>query len=218
MAEDLMHDDSSHYEVSLTAGQAFIAFVLLLLSLAASFAFGIMVGRGQVGERLVVRTEPAVVSEAAIAAKGEASEIVELGMPMTETADETVAMTTDSAAPAETITITEGTATETAPPIVEPTATGTTAPVAVVAPKAEPPSQAVPHYAQLLSSSDGKAAEALAAKLINDGFTTAYVERIPSDKGIVYRVRVRFPSEADARASVERLKSYVKGEVWVTKQ
>src|SRR5256886_16248909 len=42
-------DDQSHYEISLTAGQAFVAFVLLLLSLAASFAFGLMISRAQPG-------------------------------------------------------------------------------------------------------------------------------------------------------------------------
>ena len=47
MSEEPITDDQSHYEVSLTAGQAFLAFVLLLLSLAASFAFGLMIGRGQ---------------------------------------------------------------------------------------------------------------------------------------------------------------------------
>ena len=36
-------DDQSHYEISLTAGQAFMAFVLMMLSLAAAFAFGLMI-------------------------------------------------------------------------------------------------------------------------------------------------------------------------------
>ncbi|MDQ6803364.1 MAG: hypothetical protein M3041_21385, partial [Acidobacteriota bacterium] len=40
-------EDQSHYEISLTAGQAFVAFVLLLLSLAASFAFGLMISHAQ---------------------------------------------------------------------------------------------------------------------------------------------------------------------------
>src|SRR5437667_10643055 len=74
------HDDQSHYEISLTAGQAFIAFVLLLLSLAASFAFGLVIGRGQGEDRLVVKKEPAVISEgAAIATKKSEGRIVELG-------------------------------------------------------------------------------------------------------------------------------------------
>src|SRR6266540_1183995 len=59
-------DDQSHYEVSLTAGQAFLAFVLLLLSLAASFAFGLLIGRGQIDDRLTARKEPAVVNEASV--------------------------------------------------------------------------------------------------------------------------------------------------------
>src|SRR5436305_6115638 len=63
VSDEVLSDDQSHYEVSLTAGQAFIAFVLLLLSLAASFAFGLMIGKGQADERLVVRKEPAVINE-----------------------------------------------------------------------------------------------------------------------------------------------------------
>src|SRR5580765_6172511 len=49
MSEEVAIDDQSqsHYEISLTAGQAFVAFVLLLLSLAASFAFGLMISRAQ---------------------------------------------------------------------------------------------------------------------------------------------------------------------------
>ena len=40
-------DDQSHYEISLTAGQAFAAFVLLLLSLAAVAAFAWATRGGQ---------------------------------------------------------------------------------------------------------------------------------------------------------------------------
>src|SRR6478736_3051572 len=80
MSEEVLADDQSHYEVSLTAGQAFLAFVLLLLSLAASFAFGLMIGRGQADERLVVKKEPAVVTEASVVPKKNAGKIVELGV------------------------------------------------------------------------------------------------------------------------------------------
>jgi hypothetical protein len=69
VSDEVLIDDQSHYEVSLTAGQAFVAFVLLLLSLAASFAFGLMIGKGQADDRLVVRKEPAVIKRGAIAAK-----------------------------------------------------------------------------------------------------------------------------------------------------
>ncbi len=79
--EVLHHDEQSHYEISLTAGQAFIAFVLLLLSLAASFAFGLMIGRGQADERLVVRKEPAIINEGSvIPAKKSEGKLVELGI------------------------------------------------------------------------------------------------------------------------------------------
>src|SRR5258705_12277853 len=81
VSDEVLIDDQSHYEVSLTAGQAFIAFVLLLLSLAASFAFGLMIGRGQADERLVVRKEPAIINEGSVipAKKGDAK-LVELGI------------------------------------------------------------------------------------------------------------------------------------------
>ncbi|MGA7614648.1 MAG: SPOR domain-containing protein, partial [Thermoanaerobaculia bacterium] len=77
---------------------------------------------------------------------------------------------------------------------------------------------AVPHYAQLLSTSDKTAAEALAARLINDGFDSAYVERAKVAEGMLYRVRVKFASEAQARAAVPSLQRYTKNEIWVTKQ
>src|SRR5438270_11960223 len=79
VSDEVLIDDQSHYEVSLTAGQAFVAFVLLLLSLAASFAFGLMIGKGQADERLVVRKEPAVINEASSIPK-KSGRIVELGV------------------------------------------------------------------------------------------------------------------------------------------
>ena len=81
MSEDVVGDDSSHYEISLTSGQAFVAFILLMLSLAASFAFGILIGRGNADERLIVRQEPQVVSESSGA--GSEGRIAELGATST---------------------------------------------------------------------------------------------------------------------------------------
>src|SRR5258708_19316341 len=84
MSEDLISsDDQSHYEISLTAGQAFLAFVLLLLSLAASFAFGLMIGKGQADERLVVRKEPAVIQEGAASGSKKSSHGRLLGLGLT---------------------------------------------------------------------------------------------------------------------------------------
>src|SRR3982074_3054346 len=79
--EAMVADDASHYEISLTAGQAFVAFVLLLLSLAASFAFGLMIGKGQADERLVVRQEPTVINEGSIVStkKGD-GKLIDLGV------------------------------------------------------------------------------------------------------------------------------------------
>src|SRR5438128_11513915 len=82
------------------------------------------------------------------------------------------------------------------------------------------PAEAGPHtepaYAQLLSTTDQKTAEALAAKLIERGFTAAYVERTTSDKGPTFRVRVKFPTETEARAAEPKLKEFSK-EVWITR-
>jgi sporulation related protein len=192
-------DDQSHYEISLTAGQAFVAFVLLLLSLAASFTFGLMIGKGQGDDRLVVRKEPAVVTEAGVVPHKPAGKIVELGVADDEFKQFPVTKT-------EAPVLTETTTTTTpsggqAPPPVQPT----TGPAATEVP-------AIPFYAQLLSTSDQKTAEALAAKLIDGGFTGGYVER----KGTIFRVRVKFANEADARAAEGKLKTFSK-DVWITK-
>ncbi len=238
MSEESVIDDQSqsHYEISLTAGQAFVAFVLLLLSLAASFAFGLMIGKGQADERLVVRKEPAVVNEASVIPKRGDGKIVELGV----SSDDFKATTTDTAAAtttaAPTPAISEGApgATETAPPaavtpapaaVVPPKTVPTLAPATVAPasaptsqPLAKPPASAAsgPVEAQLTSIGDQKAAEALAAKLINKGFTSTYVERGMSDKATVWRVRVKFASEAEATAALPRLREFSK-DIWITR-
>src|SRR5262245_41446648 len=197
MSEEALQDhDQSHYEISLTAGQAFVAFVLLLLSLAASFAFGLMIGKGQADERLVVRREPAVVTEGP--AKKSEAKLVDLGI-----GDDFKAKTdtTVTAAPAPTTSAPEaGAPTQTAP--------------APSQPPNGPTSQ--PAYAQLLSTLDQKVADALAAKLIDGGVAPAYVERGAGDKGTMFKVRVKFPSEAEARAAEPKLREYSK-DVWIVK-
>src|SRR4051794_23485078 len=169
MSEEALHDDQSHYEISLTAGQAFIAFVLLLLSLAASFAFGLMIGKGQADERLVVRKEPAVINEGSvIAAKKNDGKLVDLGVGNDDfkaPAATTSSVMTETAPPPSTIT--EGTP---APSTESAAAITTTAPAEVVQkPVAKPPvpiatkpvPSAGPAYAQLLVTSDQKTADAL---------------------------------------------------------
>lgn len=226
MEEQHAVDDQSHYEISLTAGQAFVAFVLLLLSLAASFAFGLMLGKGQADERLVVRKETPVVTEAALIPKKNAGEIVELGVAAddfeeaetdsaaTTSATDTGVTTTDTAVVEEPATATIAEATPVATPA--PQQTPAAAPVvATPAPAPAPAAAGVPHIAQLLSTGDQKVAEALAVKVINRGFNTAYVERGSTEKGPVYRVRVRFASEAAARAAEGKLREFSK-DVWIT--
>ncbi len=194
--EQQLNDDSSHYEISLTAGQAFVAFVLLMLSLAASFAFGIMVGRGQ-GPGEVASTEPAPL-------------IAEAPPTFADVPDTTPVETTSAPAPTPAV---EDDGDDF---VIEPAATAP--PPATAPPTPQASTVAVPHFAQLLSTGDQKTAEALAAKLIDDGFTTAYVERTQGDAGMIHRVRVRFPSETEARAAVPRLAGYTSEEIWVTRQ
>lgn len=179
MSEEVLTEDQSHYEISLTAGQAFLAFVLLLLSLAASFAFGLVIGKGQMDDKLIAKRESAaVVNEAQVVPAKK--KVIELPVE----ADEfKTTLTEDAAAPA-------------------PAARIGGAPL-------------TPAYAQLLSSSDQKVAEGLAAKLIDAGFMSAYVERSAGDKGTTYRVRVKFASDAEARAAEAKLREFSK-EVWIT--
>jgi hypothetical protein len=220
VSDEVLTDEQSHYEVSLTAGQAFIAFVLLLLSLAASFAFGLMIGKGQADERLVVRKEPAVINEGSvIPAKKNDSKLVDLGVGNDDfkaPAATTSSATTETAPPAATIT--EGTTT----PLTETATVTTTAPAEAVqkpatkpaapTPFAKPVPTAGPAYAQLLVTSDQKTADALAAKAIDHGFMSTFVER----SGATFKVRVKFASEAEARASEAKLKELSK-EVWIVK-
>lgn len=237
-------DDQSHYEISLTAGQAFLAFVLLLLSLAASFAFGLMIGKGQADERLVVRKEPAIIQEGNVAAgKRSPGRIVDLGVsnddfkaPATRGATKE-SVVHASAPPTPVIAEESAPATDqkatvaaavTSHPVpaqlsVAPASTPAAAPLVSrqvrqpEAPKASSaPAKASPVYAQLLSTGDQKTAEALAAKLIDHGFTGAYVERLPGDRGTMYRVRIRYSSEADARAAEPKLREVVR-DVWIAK-
>ncbi len=204
MSDESPTDDQSHYEISLTAGQAFVAFVLLLLSLASSFAFGLLIGRNQADDRLVVRKEPAVISEGSVVPKKNAGKIVELGV------------TNDAFKPAPTTTAPTTTTLEEAASGGRPPAAkaGFSSPVPA---KAATHAESSPAYAQLLSTTDQKTAEAMAAKLIEGGFSAAYVERTTTDKGATFRVRVKFPSEEEARAAEAKLKTFSK-DVWITKQ
>jgi hypothetical protein len=221
MEELHVADDQSHYEISLTAGQAFAAFVLLLLSLAASFAFGLMIGKGQADDRLVVQKERPVVTEASVipAKKSNTGEgrIVELGV-----ADDDFQEAAPATEPPADSTPLQASGAVVEPVILEETSTPEPAPPAVTAATAPatpqetaPQAAAVTTYAQLFSTSDQKTAEALAVKLINGGFSAAYVERGATDKGPVFRVRVRFGSESEARAAEPKLREYSK-EVWIT--
>lgn len=209
--DEALHDDqSSHYEISLTAGQAFIAFVLLLLSLAASFAFGLMIGRGQADERLVVRKEPAIINEGSvIPAKKNEGKLVELGIGNDDFKLKTDTMIDPAA-------IGTAPATTSAVEAAAPTMTITeAAPQHPSTPATQQPTPQ-PVYAQLLSTLDQKTADTLAAKLIDNGFNSAYVERGMTDKGAAFKVRVKFASEADARAAEAKLREFSK-DVWIVK-
>ncbi|HEY0141641.1 MAG TPA: SPOR domain-containing protein [Thermoanaerobaculia bacterium] len=253
MEEQLAHaDDSSHYEISLTAGQAFMAFVLLLLSLAASFAFGLMIGKGQADERLVVRKETPVVTEGSVLppkGKTDRGEIVELGVtdddfqetdPAGDEATSPAPVTDSAVTVAETAAPSAPVTTAAAEPVVVREADPAPAPApAAAAPptqnkaltptsqtpaqnkaltptRAQSPTRAhVTTYAQLLSTGDQKSAEALASRLIDRGFLSAYVERGSTEKGPIFRVRVKFATEGEARAAEPKLKEF-SNDVWIT--
>lgn len=203
--DEVLHDDQSHYEISLTAGQAFIAFVLLLLSLAASFAFGLMIGKGQADERLVVRKEPAVINEGSVLpARKNEGKLVELGI-----GNDDFKLKTDTMIDPAAISIAPA-STSSAPEAVAPTP--------VEPPASQHPNVLTPQpaYAQLLSTLDQKTADTLAAKLIDNGFTSAYVERGTIDKGTAFRVRVKFATESEARAAEAKLREFSK-DVWIVK-
>ena len=212
MEEHAVADDQSHYEISLTAGQAFVAFVLLLLSLAAAFAFGLMIGKGQADDRLVVRKATPVVTEAALTPKKSEGRIVELGVEADDFQDDSAGTETTASDAEVTATVVEEAPAVTAP------ATETVADPPAGTPAVQqhaPQTLHVTTYAQLLSTGDQKTAETLAARLIDRGFTSAYVERGSTDKGPIFRVRVKFDSEPEARAAEPKLKEFSK-EVWIT--
>jgi hypothetical protein len=221
MEELHVADDQSHYEISLTAGQAFVAFVLLLLSLAAAFAFGLMIGKGQADDRLVVQKETPVVTEASLAPKKTEGQIVELGVdssefqaPPTETAEP--AATEPAGEPATEASAPTATITEEAPVAQAAAPTPSVAEATPPATTQQSPSAArITTYAQLLSTGDQKTAEALAAKVINGGFTSAYVERGANEKGPIFRVRVKFDSEVAARSAEPKLREFSR-DVWIT--
>ncbi len=191
----VLTEDQSHYEISLTAGQAFVAFVLLLLSLAASFAFGLLIGKGQNDGLSALKREPAVINEA-VAGPVAKKKVVDVpAEDFKQATAETPIVETQQAAEARHV--------EAGP------SPDVTRPAAAV------PAPSGPAYAQLLSSGDQKAAEALAEKLIGAGFSSAFVERMTTDKGTAFRVRVKFGSDADARAAEAKLKTFSK-DVWIT--
>jgi len=214
MEEQQLNDDS-HYEISLTATQAFVAFVLLLLSLAASFAFGVMVGRGQLDPEAAKRARDAETTQITerpmpvIPAETSATETVaDAGAPATSTevGDEVEINSPSPAAPTDSAPATP----VTTPATVKP---DTPAPSA---PATAPAASTGPVYAQLLATGDATRAETLAAKLIDAGFTAAFVDRVKGDKGTIHRVRVRFRTDADARAAVPKLQPYTTEKVLVT--
>ena len=207
MSEEPVTDDQSHYEVSLTAGQAFLAFVLLLLSLAASFAFGLMIGRGHDDDRLLAQASPTIVDEASAVKPAKKAQERVVDLAITEEAF-------SDADPAPEPTPPVRTAVQAPPPVrIEEAAAEEKPPVAA----APGTGAAVPHYAQLLSTTDQKKAEAFAAKLIDGGFPSAYVDRTTGEKGMLFRVRVNFPNEQAARTAEAKLRTFSK-EVWITRQ
>lgn len=204
MVDEPIHDDSSYYEISITAGQAFLAVVLLIGSLAAAFAFGIIVGQARASEKPASGAKPPMILEE----QGEGSRIVDV--------EESRPAVAEKEPEASKPRVEE-------PRLIEEPASRTrmsdSQPSHPSAPTSagEDSGAPVPHVAQILSTTDKEPAENLAARLINAGYSNAYVERVPSDAGMLYRVRVRFASESEARDAIEDLRQYSPGEIWVSK-
>ncbi|MBW3564258.1 MAG: SPOR domain-containing protein [Acidobacteria bacterium] len=199
MAEEPIHADSSHYEISLTAGQAFMAVLLLLGSIVASFVFGAIVGTARGEERAAGRTAQPL------------SSIEELDRSPIEPGAKEDHSAPSSAEPATRVDEPSSIVEDESPrPTVR---TLPTSSPAGASPDRE--LSASPHDAQILSTTESAPAEALAARLIEAGFSSAYVARVPRDDSTLYRVRVRFEDEKSARDAVERLSAFAPGEVWV---
>lgn len=200
MAEEPIHADSSHYEISLTAGQAFMAVLLLLGSIVASFVFGAIVGTARGEERVAGRTAQPLSSieelDRAPAEAGVREDAPSSAEPATRV-DEPSSIVED----------------ESPRPTVRTLPTSSPATAASSRPDGE--LSASPHDAQILSTTESASAEALAARLIEAGFSSAYVARVPRDDSTLYRVRVRFENEKSARDAVERLSAFAPGEVWI---
>jgi cell division septation protein DedD len=186
--------------------------VLLLLSLAAAFAFGVMVGRGQLDPEASKR-----------GGEAETTQITERPMPTTPAESVPAELPVVETTVPEAATVAGDEIEITSPAAAVPAATPATPPAAKPVPPGQPaaatataPAPSGPVYAQLLATGDAKRAETLAAKLIDAGFTAAFVDRVKSDKGTIHRVRVRFRSDADARAAVPALQKYTTENVLVT--
>lgn len=202
MAEEPIHADSSHYEVSLTAGQAFMAVLLLLGSIVASFVFGAIVGTARGEERVAGRTAQPL------------SSIEELDRSPAEAGVREDDSAPSSAEPATRVDEPSSIVEDESPrPTVRTLPTSSPDRTASSTPDGE--LSASPHDAQILSTTESASAEALAARLIEAGFSSAYVARVPRDDSTLYRVRVRFEDEKSARDAVERLSAFAPGEVWV---
>lgn len=201
MVDEPIQDDSSYYEISMTAGQAFLAVVLLIASLAAAFAFGIVVGEARGKPAVSSRERLPVILEGE---SGDRGTIVDLGV------EDDQFSTTGAEEPSE------------PQPVIEEETPAISPPVPPADPQESEPalpaeSPAVPHVAQILSTTEREPAERLAATLIEAGFSNAYVERVRSEAAMLYRVRILFASEAEARGSVSRLEQYAPGEIWISR-
>jgi hypothetical protein len=211
MVDEPIHDDSSYYEISITAGQAFLAVVLLIASLAAAFAFGIVVGEARGKTTLASRARPPVILESEGSERGRIEELGVSDEPFSEQESEEATsaepvieepeLIEDPVRPGDASTPSDG------PDLSVPGPS----------PAPSEPAEAVPHVAQILSTTERDAAETLAARLIEAGFSNSYVERVPGGAGMLYRVRVRFASESEAREAVDQLKSFAPGEIWISR-
>ncbi len=211
--------EPSYYEVALTNRQVLIAFVALLVCLAAAFFSGVWIGQGAPGERgastVEARATPAPdpeIDQLSFFSGREAGARASAtpALPPTQTPEPTRAPAIVVPVPAATPTSTPAPA-PTAAPTAAPTRAPTPAPTRAAV--AEAPSAV---FVQVYSSSNGARAREIAAELRKAGFPVVLAEALAGG-GTTFRVRVGpYPSRDQAEQAAVKLRRQHRLDTWVT--
>ncbi len=195
-----MEEPRTHYQISLTARQAFFVFLGLLVALGAAFFFGLMSG--------LSGREASPAKLAAAPERAEKERAVDT-MPAVETAVPTARSSGPSRKELAGGAPVEPTVPATLHPFEDGAAEEVSAPKAEAAPRtAAPPARAAAAgklWVQVASLGSQPEAGALSARLSRHGF---HVRVLPAagPKGKIYRVRVGpYPSDEEAGRAASRL-------------